>query len=88
MVKSRITAALLHLLMSASVIAALLAVIFFIWYPTPYFQISGALAPVLVLVSVDLLIGPLLTLVVYNTEKKSLKADLAVIVVWQAAAFL
>lgn len=88
MVKSRFSAAFLHLLMSGCVIAALLAVIFFIWYPAPYFQISGALAPVLVLVSVDLVIGPLLTLVVYNTEKKSLKADLAVIVVLQLAAFL
>lgn len=87
MVKSRITAGLIHLGISAVLLGGLCLVIFLIWYPGAYFVLAGAMRPLQALVLVDLVIGPLLTLIVYKVGKPSLKFDLAVIAVLQLAAF-
>jgi hypothetical protein len=86
MVQSRFAAAGIHLLISAAIISVLLAVVFFVWYPSPYFSLAGAHAPLLVLIGVDLVLGPLLTLLVYKVDKPSLRFDLAVIACIQLLA--
>lgn len=88
MVRSRYAAALIHLGISLAVLACLFAVVFFLWYPSPFFAIAGAEEPALLLVAVDLVLGPLLTLIVYRIGKPELKFDLGVIVVVQLAALL
>ncbi len=79
-------ASLIHLLLSAVVVGAALAVVFLVWYRGPVFRISGAIDPVLVLVSVDLVIGPLLTFIVYKHGKKGLRFDMSFILVLQLVA--
>jgi hypothetical protein len=58
----------------------------FVWYPTPLFRAVGGQEIFLMLLAIDVVLGPLLTLVVFKTGKKTLKFDLAVIAVVQVAA--
>ena len=85
---TRYKASSIHFLISASIVSVIFAVIFFIWYPGPTFQIAGAMSIVLVLVSVDLVLGPTLTLIVYKEGKPGLKFDLIVIALIQLAALV
>src|SRR5207248_3305824 len=63
------------------------SLIFFIWYPPPYFTIAGGSTLMLLIVSIDVVIGPLLTLAVFKSGKKGLRFDLTVIALLQLAAF-
>jgi hypothetical protein len=85
---SRFKASAIHLGLSALVVGAILAIVFFIWYPGFTFRIAGAVSPVLVLVGVDLVLGPLLTMIVYKQGKPGLKFDLAFIAIIQLTAML
>ena len=62
--------------------------IFFIWYPFPYAQLLGGGHLFLLIAGVDLACGPLLTLLIYNSEKKAIEKviDFSVIAVVQLAA--
>lgn len=85
---ARARAFAVHLLLSV-VVAALAAVtVFFIWYPAPYRELAGGGALFVILVAVDIVIGPLLTLVVFNQAKprRTLLIDLSAIALAQAAA--
>ena len=83
----RVRAFALHLAGSAVVIATLLVVVCVFWYPSPYFDYEGAIAPVRVLIGVDLVLGPLLTLLVFKPGKRLLWLDMTMIFLLQAAAF-
>ena len=85
---TRYKAALIHLGISAAIGVATLALMLTAWYPGPFFKAAGGSGLVLILLGVDVTIGPLLTLVVFNPAKKSLKLDLTVIAVLQLSAFL
>ncbi len=85
---TRYRASTIHLAISASVVGGVLAVVFLFWYPGPTFEISGARIPVFVLIGVDLVLGPLLTLIVYKEGKRGLKFDLAFIASVQLVALL
>lgn len=84
--KDSIKAATLHLLLSVLVVGALALLIFKVWYPMPLATATGAVVIFAIVLMVDLVIGPLLTLVIYKKNKKSLILDLTVIVVIQIAA--
>ena len=83
---SRWKAASIHLAISLVVGALILSLILLVWYPQPYFQALDASHLILLLIGVDLVLGPLLTLVVFNVKKKSLPFDLSVIALFQIAA--
>ena len=83
---TKLKAALIHLSLSVFVISLLIGLIFFIWYPQPFFDISGVDMPLKLLVMIDVIVGPLLTFIVYKKHKKSLKFDLSVIVLLQLCA--
>jgi hypothetical protein len=85
---SRGRAFLTHLLWSAAIVSAVCALVFFVWYPHPYFRISGAWHPLRVLIGVDLVLGPLLTLLLFKPGKKGLWFDLCFILIAQLAAFV
>lgn len=81
-------AAAAHLAISAAVAVLCAAVVFGVWYPFPYRQISGGRELFVLLVSVDVVAGPLLTLVVFDRRKPraELWRDMSVIVALQLAA--
>jgi hypothetical protein len=77
-----------HLAISAAIGVAVLAAMIFVWYPPPYFEAAGGNDLVLLMVGVDVALGPLLTLAVFNPGKgmRKLRFDLAVIGLCQLAA--
>ena len=83
---SRLRAASIHLSICAGVGALLLALFWIIWYPSPLFRAVGGLDIFLMLLGIDVTLGPLLTLIVYKTGKKTLKFDLGVIALVQVLA--
>jgi hypothetical protein len=70
----------------AAGLAALL--VFAVWYPYPYREISGGRSLFLLVIAVDVIMGPLLTFAIFNRSKplKELRLDLAVIGLLQLAA--
>ena len=62
--------------------------VFLIWYPYPYREISGGSQLFLLIIAVDIVCGPLLTLVLYNPKKPKaeLWRDMALVAVIQLAA--
>ena len=84
---NRFQASAIHLGISLTVAAIVGCLIYFVWYPYPYFQMSGGNKLMLLIMSVDIAIGPLLTLVVYKAGKKGLRFDLTCIAILQACAF-
>lgn len=85
---SRIKAALIHLSICCLIALALWILMRLIWYPSVYFQALGGTGLVLLLVGVDVVMGPLLTLVIYKPGKKNLRFDLAVIALLQISALI
>ena len=85
---SKLRATLIHLTISAAVVGCVFALIFFVWYPAPYFRVSGADGIVRVLIGVDLVLGPLLTLILFRSGKPRLLFDMSVIVIIQLSALI
>lgn len=74
--------------LSVFVVAVVLFLMLFVWYPKGFFKLLGGSDLVYIIAGVDVCLGPLLTLAVFNTAKKSLKFDLAVIGVLQVCALI
>jgi len=85
---SRWRAAWIHLVVSLIVAAAVSIVMIGVMYPWEYFKASGGHRLLTILLSVDIIIGPLLTLLVFKTGKKNLKMDLTVIALLQVGALI
>lgn len=80
--KDRLYAFTIHLFLSALLIAILLAAVMFSWFPNQLIY-AGGITGLKIIISVDLILGPLLTFLVFNKAKKSLKFDLGFIAVLQ-----
>jgi hypothetical protein len=85
---SRRQAFLVHFALSAGVVGLFSAVLLVFWYPAPLFEASGAWQVLRILIGVDVVLGPVLTWVVFKPAKRSLVFDLAVIAIVQLAALL
>lgn len=85
---SRWKASAIHLAMSALVAVAVVALIAFVWFPGPLFEATGSRELVMLLIGIDVAIGPLITLLVYREGKPGMRLDLAIIAFCQAAALL
>ena len=81
--ESRWKAFSVHLSVSFAIFLALAGVIYFLWYPAFLFATEGGWQGIRLIAGVDLVIGPLLTLLVYNKAKKSIRFDLSVIAALQ-----
>ncbi|WP_240788576.1 TfpX/TfpZ family type IV pilin accessory protein [Ramlibacter henchirensis] len=83
----RVRAALVHLGISLLVATAVAILVFAIWYPYPYREVSGGRDLFLLIISVDVVLGPLLTLAVFNIRKPraEMRRDIAVVALLQLA---
>lgn len=77
-----------HLLICIGIAAALLTLMYAFWYTPPLFQAMGGSGLALIVIGVDVVMGPALTLVVFRSGKRGLKFDLAMIALFQLAALL
>lgn len=85
---SRYQASLIHLCISAVLVGTVIGIVYWIWYPEPTLEVVGAFPIIKLLVLVDLMVGPLLTLIVFVHGKPGLKFDLTVIALLQISALL
>ncbi len=84
--KDRIHAFLIHLAISSVIAAIAIIFVFYIWYPMPLHEAVGVTEIFLMVLAVDITIGPILTFVVFKRGKPSLPFDLTVIAMLQLAA--
>lgn len=87
---SRLRAAGIHLAISAAIAAAAGLLVFAFWYPYPYSEVSGGRELFLLMVSVDVVLGPLITFAIFDRRKprQELRRDLAVVGLLQLAGLL
>jgi hypothetical protein len=78
----------LHLLASATTLSLLVGSLYFGWYRWPGWYLADAAHVVLVMIGVDVVLGPLLTLIVASSTKlrRVLARDIAIIVAVQLCA--
>jgi len=86
--QDRLKAASIHLVLSLLVAALAALLVFGLWYPPPYREISGGRELFLLMVAVDVVLGPLITLAIFNRAKSRphLLTDFAVIGLIQLTA--
>lgn len=82
----RIRYFLSHLLISLIVASFSLWLIFGYWYPAPFYKMLGIGGLAFMMLAIDVILGPILTLLIAKEGKKSLKIDLAVIALVQVLA--
>lgn len=87
MFKYKLKAFSLHFSISLLIALIGMVIVFFVWYPTPLYKATGVTKIFLIVLGIDLILGPLLTFIVAKPNKKSLKFDLFVIVLLQLSAF-
>jgi hypothetical protein len=88
-VVSRWRLALLHLAGSVGVVGLITVVLVQLWFPAPYSKLSGGLELLSLLLTVDVVVGPVLTAVAASPGKplRVLGRDLVVILAMQLGAF-
>ncbi len=77
---------LIHLAISAAIAAALAALMYLRWFPGELFAIAGGWQGLKLILAVDLVLGPSLTLLFYRAGKKSAAFDLCLIALLQSLA--
>ena len=77
---------LTHLSISFIIALLVMGLVFFIWYASPLASAVSVTQIFLMLLAIDVIVGPLLGWLVYKDGKKTLKFDLAVIIIIQIAA--
>lgn len=87
-IRSAARAAAVHLGGGVAIALLAAALVFGMWFPYPYRELAGGRELFLLVVAVDMICGPLLTLVLYNPAKPraELGRDLGLVVLIQLAA--
>jgi hypothetical protein len=83
---NRFKAAGIHVTLSIFIVTSVLLTMYLLWYPSAYFTLMGGRKLITLIGFVDIFLGPLLTLIVFKSGKKSLKFDLFCIAIVQVAA--
>ena len=83
---NRYQAALGHAFFSLIIFAILGYLVYFCWYPQPLFAIDAGWQGLRILAFVDFVLGPLITLFIFNPQKKELFKDLAIVALIQISA--
>lgn len=83
-------ASAIHLGISIIVAAAAAVLVFTLWYPSPFGQLAGGRELFFLIVSVDVVCGPVLTAILFNPAKprKEMVRDLSMVAIIQLAALV
>lgn len=87
-IKERVRAGCIHLVLSLTVAGLVAGLVFGLWFPGAYRDFAGGTHLLLLVMVVDVALGPLLTFAVYDRRKgpSHLRRDVATIAVLQLAA--
>lgn len=83
---TRWQAFLVHLAISALIATVVVGLVVALWYPPPYFAAMGGETLLRLLIGVDVVLGPLVTLIVFDPAKPHLRYDLMAVAALQVAA--
>ncbi len=86
--RDKIYAFLIHLGISLVIFFVLLYLIVLHWYPVPLFHTDGGWEGIRLIAAVDIVLGPLLTLIVYRKNKPHIKLDMSLIAAIQFGALV
>ena len=88
--KFRFKAFGLHLLASSVALSSILGALYFGWYRWPGWYLTDVVRVVIVMVGVDIVLGPLLTFIIARSSKprRELARDIAMIVAVQLCALV
>lgn len=77
-----------HFLFSLLLIFFISAFSLLFWFPSPFFYLDGTLTAIIIIASVDLVLGPIVTLVIAapSKSKQQIIKDMAVVIVLQLSA--
>lgn len=90
LVRTKLKAMAVHMSLSAAIFLPLAYLIVFRWYPGPFFLTDGGWQGVRIMLFVDVVLGPLLTFMIFNPAKSrlALGVDFSFISVTQVIALL
>lgn len=77
-----------HFSLSLLIVSLIAVLLFYVWYPQHLATAMGIMGLFWMMLGIDVIIGPILGFIVYKEHKKSLKFDLAVIIVLQFSALM
>lgn len=85
---NRYIASAVHLSLSIMVFSLVFFILLYFWYPAPFFSASGGWQGLRIVAFIDIVLGPLLTLVVFNSKKSKneLTCDIVTITILQTLA--
>lgn len=88
LIKSKLKAVSIHLGISAVIFIGILYLVLVEWYPGIFFEAEGGVSGLKLLAAVDLVLGPLLTLIIFNhtKAKKEIVFDMTFIALIQISA--
>ena len=88
--REKFIATAIHFLVTLTLAACAAALIFLVWFPDPFQTMIGGTELFLLVVGCDLALGPLLSLVIYNSRKsrRKLVIDYSIVAVLQIAALV
>lgn len=86
----KLKATAIHLGLSLLVFLVILYFILFEWYPEPFFTAQGGWQGIQLMAFVDLVLGPCLTLIVYDhlKSRRAIQLDMSLIVLVQVGALI
>lgn len=80
---NRFQASALHLACGALFLSIIFISIYLLWYPGPLFFAANGTDIMTIVITVDLVAGPLITLIIFKKDKPSLKFDMSCIITIQ-----
>jgi hypothetical protein len=88
--REKLIATAIHFAVTAVLAGAAAALIFLVWFPAPFHTMIGGTDLFLLVVGCDLALGPLLSLVIYNSRKprRELITDYSIVGTVQIAALI
>ena len=88
--REKFVATAIHFLVTLGLAACAAALIFLVWFPDPFQTMIGGTELFMLVVGCDLALGPLISLVIYNSRKsrRELVTDYAVVGTVQVAALI
>jgi len=88
--KNKISAFGIHFIFSALIFILFIITLRIFWYPEPYFTASGGWQGLKLVAFIDVILGPLLTFVVFNPQKSisELTKDLSIVFILQLTVLI
>ncbi len=85
---TRFKAFTIHIGISITIFLCLLVLLLGYWYKAPFFDLEDGPKAIQIIIFVDLVLGPLLTLIVFKPGKPGLKFDMSLIALFQLSALI